>query len=651
MRAGKTTITELSASVGQVLPISSALGVSFDETVAAISALTTQGISTAQATTGLRAALTSIIAPSNEAAKLAAQLGIEFSAAGVEANGFGGVMDQVMAATGGNTALIQQLFGSIEATTAALSFAGGAGEVFGDIMGQMGEKAGATAGAFDLVAGSLDERLNVVLARGGDLMLGLGNIMLAGLVPAAETAIRFVDFVGNSLETMGVIAVGLAATQIPALVGVLATKAAALLSAATAAGIMSGAMSTLGAAVAFAGGPLGLLLGILGGATAAFILFRDTSDTVAPIMDSATDAVDRINAVLATSSEVALPEAARATLNLTNENIRLAQSAYAAAEAELAKAQAAASISQVQVDSEVMSGLSDEQLNRLTESRAINERSQRALAAAQADLAAAQSTLTSRINEGQLALSNAAGEMVENQRRAIELSVTMDDLAGTFGGVAGGVGGAGGVTDEIERMNEELRKSQEEIQRVQNTMQQGAGRAADFFLAIRQGSDSARNALGQLGSQLIRSGLTQWLGGMAARNPTGFLGTIFSGLGGSVVPNAKGNVVSGATIFPLSGGRTGLMGEAGPEAIVPLTRTVSGALGVQSVGGKGSGVVVNITNNAQGVEVQRGESGTMPDGRQYENFVIRAVQRGMADGAFDGALSSRTGLQPRVNRR
>jgi hypothetical protein len=522
-------------------------------------------------------------------------------------------MDQVMAATGGNTALIQQLFGSIEATTAALSFAGGAGEVFGDIMGQMGEKAGATAGAFDLVAGSLDERLNVVLARGGDLMLGLGNIMLAGLVPAAETAIRFVDFVGNSLETMGVIAVGLAATQIPALVGVLATKAAALLSAATAAGIMSGAMSTLGAAVAFAGGPLGLLLGILGGATAAFILFRDTSDTVAPIMDSATDAVDRINAVLATASEVALPEAARATLNLTNENIRLAQSAYAAAEAELAKAQAAASISQVQVDSEVMSGLSDEQLNRLTQSRAINERSQRALAAAQADLAAAQSTLTSRINEGQLALSNAAGEMVENQRRAIDLSVTMDDLAGSVGNVATGVGRAGSGVGAVAAVDDLTT----EIDRMQSTMQQGAGRAADFFLSIAKGSDSARNALSQLASQLIRSGLANMLTGMATRNPTGFIGSVLGLFGGGKVPSFDGGGWTGNA--PRTGG---LDGQGGFLAMMhPQERVIDTTRG----GGGPMAITVNV------------------HGANGDAHVVRLVEQGVSEGLrqYDRALPDR----------
>ncbi|KAG1667689.1 hypothetical protein GQR58_018320 [Nymphon striatum] len=50
---------------------------------------------------------------------------------------------------------------------------------------------------------------------------------------------------------------------------------------------------------------------------------------------------------------------------------------------------------------------------------------------------------------------------------------------------------------------------------------------------------------------------------------------------GRVTPFAKGGVVSGATNFPMRGGM-GLMGEAGPEAIMPLTRGADGSLGVKA---------------------------------------------------------------------
>lgn len=63
---------------------------------------------------------------------------------------------------------------------------------------------------------------------------------------------------------------------------------------------------------------------------------------------------------------------------------------------------------------------------------------------------------------------------------------------------------------------------------------------------------------------------------------------------GRVMPFAKGGVVTGATTFGMRGG-LGLMGEAGPEAIMPLTRGADGSLGVRAQGGGGVKVTMNIT--------------------------------------------------------
>ena len=63
---------------------------------------------------------------------------------------------------------------------------------------------------------------------------------------------------------------------------------------------------------------------------------------------------------------------------------------------------------------------------------------------------------------------------------------------------------------------------------------------------------------------------------------------------GRVMPFAKGGVVTSPTTFPMRGA-TGLLGEAGPEAIMPLTRSADGRLGVQAQGGGAVHVTMNIT--------------------------------------------------------
>jgi lambda family phage tail tape measure protein len=72
---------------------------------------------------------------------------------------------------------------------------------------------------------------------------------------------------------------------------------------------------------------------------------------------------------------------------------------------------------------------------------------------------------------------------------------------------------------------------------------------------------------------------------------------------GRVMPFAQGGVVSSPVSFPMRGG-TGLMGEAGPEAILPLARGADGRLGVRSGGGaRAMNVVINIaTPDVQGFQ-------------------------------------------------
>jgi lambda family phage tail tape measure protein len=114
--------------------------------------------------------------------------------------------------------------------------------------------------------------------------------------------------------------------------------------------------------------------------------------------------------------------------------------------------------------------------------------------------------------------------------------------------------------------------------------------------------------------------------------------------GGRALPFAEGGVVTRPTTFAFAGG-TGLMGEAGPEAIMPLKRNAAGQLGVVGAGGGGD-VTVNVINQAGAdvdVESQRG-----PDGKREITVLIQqAVNDGFARGRFDAVMGSTYG----VNRR
>jgi phage-related minor tail protein len=94
----------------------------------------------------------------------------------------------------------------------------------------------------------------------------------------------------------------------------------------------------------------------------------------------------------------------------------------------------------------------------------------------------------------------------------------------------------------------------------------------------------------------------QAMGGALAQGLNGVLSGLFpfekggAFTQGRVMPFARGGVVSQPTAFAMRGA-TGLMGEAGPEAIMPLARGPDGRLGVQSAtaGGRPVSIVMNIT--------------------------------------------------------
>ena len=89
---------------------------------------------------------------------------------------------------------------------------------------------------------------------------------------------------------------------------------------------------------------------------------------------------------------------------------------------------------------------------------------------------------------------------------------------------------------------------------------------------------------------------------------------------GRVRPFAGGGIVAAPTYFPMQGG-TGLMGEAGPEAILPLRRGSDGRLGVAAgSGGRPVSVTVNIATPDLG-GFRRSEA-------QVAASLARAVARG-----------------------
>lgn len=151
-------------------------------------------------------------------------------------------------------------------------------------------------------------------------------------------------------------------------------------------------------------------------------------------------------------------------------------------------------------------------------------------------------------------------------------------------------------------------------------------------------------------SDLIRMTIQAAILGPLVKMITGGMGEngIFSMLGfkdGGVFENgdkvtafASGGVINRPTLFPMASGM-GLMGEAGPEAVMPLTRDSQGRLGVKQISGSSSpGVSIVINNNSDKVEATASESTDSMGNRQIEITIANMMAKAVSSGRLDPAM-------------
>lgn len=183
---------------------------------------------------------------------------------------------------------------------------------------------------------------------------------------------------------------------------------------------------------------------------------------------------------------------------------------------------------------------------------------------------------------------------------------------------------------ELARMRDSMLFTGREVNQLSNGIGCGLRRAFDGLvfdgMKLSDALGSVARSMADAIYGVAMKPVQNAVGGLLAQGINGLLaGAMPFASGGAltqgwVMPFAKGGIVSSPVNFPMRGG-TGLMGEAGPEAIMPLTRSADGRLGVQaSGGGRPVTVVMNIsTPDVQGF--QRSQS-------QIAAQAARAMARG-----------------------
>ena len=159
-----------------------------------------------------------------------------------------------------------------------------------------------------------------------------------------------------------------------------------------------------------------------------------------------------------------------------------------------------------------------------------------------------------------------------------------------------------GAAAAIAAYEEQNRVLEEAVQIQEDIATSIANNFGDAFMSIVDGTKTAKEAFKDMARAIIKDLFRILVVEQMVKSVKGFFGFAdggaFSG-GSQIQAYANGGVVGGPTFFPMAGGKTGLMGEAGPEAIMPLKRGPNGKLGVQAEGSSQGNVVVNQSFNFQ----------------------------------------------------
>ena len=185
VRGGKTTFDELAASLFQVAPVAANAGVDIQTVSAALATLTAQGTPTAVATTQLRQAIQSLIAPSVEAERrllpVFRDAGFESGQAALAALGLERTLRLVADAADGDATTLQRLVGSTEALQAVLGLTGqGAGKFTAELAAQE-DAAGATSKAL----AEIEKSAGRSFQRAGNAARNFGLLVGDAAAPAA----------------------------------------------------------------------------------------------------------------------------------------------------------------------------------------------------------------------------------------------------------------------------------------------------------------------------------------------------------------------------------------------------------------------------------------------------------------------------------
>ena len=188
VREGKLNSEELASSMGQVLPVASNMGVSFNEVGAAMAAMSRTGTNAAQGATQLNSILSGLLKPTKQAEEALEKMGL--SSGGlkqqIKDEGLLSVLDTLKTNFDKNSDAAGKVFPNIRALRGVLDLTGASAATTREIFDELNASQGATKKAFDETSQSASFKLKKALNGAKESFAEMGSVLLTALLPAIQ---------------------------------------------------------------------------------------------------------------------------------------------------------------------------------------------------------------------------------------------------------------------------------------------------------------------------------------------------------------------------------------------------------------------------------------------------------------------------------
>lgn len=230
VRQGNVEAADVAGVLGNVIPIASELGISFDQVGASLAAMTRLGADAASSATSLNSIMTALVKPTSEAEQQLAAVGLSSAELRrqVREEGLLSVLTTLKDSFGENEVAMSNVFGNVRALRGVLNLVGSNAEVTEQIFSSLADSTGTLDEAFGAASQTAEFKFNQAMAKLQAQLVEAGARILPKIIEAMDEFLPAVEAMIPAIGDLIVSLLQFGESVMPLVVGTVETLAPAI---------------------------------------------------------------------------------------------------------------------------------------------------------------------------------------------------------------------------------------------------------------------------------------------------------------------------------------------------------------------------------------------------------------------------------------